>query len=80
MMGRKITLLNKRRIHITGTLASRLALGHPAVYLYHGELIRTSAVRAILKATPDYVRFATSDIVYTISQDTLPGAGANQIA
>ena len=71
---------SRQRIHITGTLASRLTLGHPAVYLYHGELIRTSAVKAIFKATPDYVRFATSDIVYTISQDTLPRAGANQAA
>lgn len=76
----KITILNKRKIRITGTLASRLRLGRPAVYLYHGELIRTSAVKSILKNTSDYVRFTTADADYSISCITYPGAGVNKTA
>ncbi len=62
----------KKQIHITGILADILQLGVPALYLYQGELIRTSAVQAILEETPDYVRFETQNSIYTIAFDTLP--------
>ena len=70
----------KQHISITGTLASKLLLGHPAVYLYNGTLIRTNAVEAILEMAPDHVEFETNDSVYTISSYKLPDSGVKQIA
>ena len=70
----------KQHISITGTLASKLILGHPAVYLYNGALIRTNAVEAILEMTPDHVEFETNDSVYTISSYKLPDSEVKQIA
>ena len=49
----------KKQICITGILAGILRPGTPALYLYRGELIRTSIVQAILETAPDYVRFET---------------------
>lgn len=66
----------KRQVRITGILASILQPGAPALYLYRGELIRTSAVQAILETAPDYVRFETQNSIYTIAFDTLPGQDA----
>lgn len=64
----------KRKVHkrkpvitVTGTLARALRPGMPAVYLYQGYLIRTSAVEAILEADPDHVRFETKHSIYSIS-------------
>lgn len=51
----------------TGVLASVLRPGVPALYLYNGQIIRTTAVESILEASPDYVRFETQDIIYKIS-------------
>ena len=62
----------KKQICITGILASILRPGTPALYLYRGELIRTSTVQAILEAAPDYVRFETLNTIYTIAFDTPP--------
>ena len=70
----------KQRITLTGTLASKLIPGHPAIYLYNGSLIRTNAVETILEMTPNRVKFETNDSVYTISSYKLPDAGAQQIA
>ena len=70
----------KQHISITGTLASKLLLGHPAVYLYNGTLIRTNAVEAILEMAPDHVEFETNDSIYTISSYKLPDSGIKQIA
>lgn len=70
----------KHRISITGTLASKLILGRPAVYLYNGTLIRTNAVETILEMTPDHVEFETNDSIYSISSYKLPGSGIKQIA
>jgi len=70
----------KQHISITGTLASKLLLGHPAVYLYNGTLIRTNAVEAILEMAPDHVEFETNDSIYTISSYKLPNSGVKQIA
>ena len=63
---------SKKQICITGILASILRPGIPALYLYQGELIRTSTVQAILEAAPDYVRFETLNTIYTIAFDTPP--------
>ena len=60
-------LHSKQSITITGTLANILKLGSPAIYLYQGTLIRTSAVEAILESSPDHVSFETKDRIYTIS-------------
>ena len=62
----------KPHISITGMLVERLRLGRPAVYLYHGELIRTTAVQAILEATPERVCFETKNSIYELSNDTFP--------
>lgn len=70
----------KQHISITGTLASKLLPGHPAVYLYNGTLIRTNAVEAILEMAPDHVEFETNDSIYTISSYKLPNSGVKQIA
>ena len=70
----------KRSVTITGTLTNILTPGLPAIYLYQGTLIRTSAVEAILESAPDHVRFETKDIVYTISSFHQPGTGAKKIA
>ena len=70
----------KQSITITGTLANILKPGSPAIYLYHGSLIRTSVVEAILESTPDHVRFETKDMIYTISSFHQPGLGAKKIA
>lgn len=77
---KKNTLGCKQHISITGTLASKLLLGHPAVYLYNGTLIRTNAVEAILEMAPDHVEFETNDSIYTISSYKLPNSGVKQIA
>lgn len=62
----------KTHISITGMLVKSLRLGHPAVYLYRGELIRTTAVQAILEATPERVCFETKNSIYELSNDTFP--------
>ena len=62
----------KPHVRITGMLVERLRLGRPATYLYHGELIRTTAVQAILEATPERVCFETKNSIYELSNDTFP--------
>lgn len=71
---------SKKQICITGILASILRPGAPALYLYRGELIRTSTVQAILEAAPDYVRFETLNTIYTIAFDTLPDQAVKSAA
>ncbi|HJC23235.1 MAG TPA: hypothetical protein H9761_05965 [Candidatus Eisenbergiella merdavium] len=66
---------HKQFIHVTGYLAGILKPGAPATYLYHGHLIRTAAVQAILEASPSYVQFETAGSIYTISYDLLPAEG-----
>lgn len=70
----------KRLISVTGTLTSILRPGLPAVYLYHGNLIRTSIVEAILEAAPNHVRFETENSIYTISFFNQPNTDATLIA
>ena len=67
---------SKKNIHVTGTLANVLVPGSPATYLYHGNLIRTTVVEAILEAAPDHVRFETRNTIYTLSyiQTAMPGS------
>ena len=62
-----INAREKTQINITGTLANVLVIGMPAVYLYHGNLIRTTAVKAIMEAAPGHVCFETSKAIYTLS-------------
>lgn len=57
----------KRRIRVTGILTDILAPGMPAVYLYHGGLIRTATVEAILEVTHTHVCFETREAIYTLS-------------
>ena len=63
----------KREISVTGTLTDVLRPGLPALYLYQGNLIRTSTVQAILEASADHVRFETLNSIYTISYNNQPG-------
>lgn len=70
----------KRFITVTGTIISILKPGLPAIYLYQGNLIRTSAVQAILEAAPNHVRFETENSIYTISFFNQPDTDANLIA
>lgn len=71
---------SKRPITVTATLAAALMPGLPAVYLYHGNLIRTTAVEAILEAAPDHVRFETRNSIYTLSFYHDPDTMAKLIA
>lgn len=63
----------KRHVSVTGALTEVLKPGLPAVYLYHGNLIRTSTVQAILEASAGHVRFETQNSIYTISYNNPPG-------
>ena len=66
-------LAHKREISVTGALTEVLRPGIPAMYLYQGNLIRTSTVQAILEASSSHVRFETLNSVYTISYNNQPG-------
>ena len=74
------TTAPKKQICITGILTGILRPGIPALYLYRGELIRTSTVQAILEAAPDHVRFETLNTIYTIAFDKLPDQAAKSAA
>ena len=74
---RQLAKNKKPHICITASLLGILELGMPAVYLYNGELIRTSAVRSILEETPERVRFETQNSIYTISCDATPTDAVN---
>lgn len=65
----------KREVSVTGSLTEVLRPGSPVTYLYHGNLIRTSTVQAILEASASHVRFETQNSIYTISYNTPPGEG-----
>ena len=65
----------KREISVTGTLENVLRPGLPALYLYQGNLIRTSTVQAILEPSSSHVRFETLNSVYTICFNNQPGEG-----
>ncbi|MCM1188552.1 MAG: hypothetical protein NC541_04555 [bacterium] len=68
-------LAPKREVSVTGALTDVLRPGLPAIYLYQGNLIRTSTVQAILEASASHVRFETMNSIYTISYNNQPGAG-----
>ncbi len=63
----------KREVSVTGALTDILRPGIPAMYLYQGNLIRTSAVQAILEASASHVRFETLNSIYTICYNNQPG-------
>ena len=63
----------KRELFLTGALTEALRPGIPAMYLYQGNLIRTSAVQAILEASASHVRFETLNSIYTICYNNQPG-------
>ena len=63
---------SKREITVTGALTDVLRPGLPAMYLYQGNLIRTSTVQAILEASASHVRFETLNSIYTISYNNQP--------
>ena len=65
----------KREVSVTGALTDVLRPGLPALYLYQGNLIRTSTVQAILEASASHVRFETLNSIYTISYNNQPGEG-----
>lgn len=65
----------KREVSVTGALTDVLRPGLPALYLYQGNLIRTSTVQAILEASSSHVRFETLNSIYTISYNNQPGEG-----
>lgn len=73
-------LKTKTSVIVTATLANVLTPGMPAVYLYRGNLIRTTAVEAILEAAPNHVRFETKNSIYTLSFYHQPDADAKLIA
>ncbi len=70
----------KREISVTGILNEVLRPGSPVTYLYHGNLIRTSTVQAILEASSSHVRFETKNSIYTICYDNPPGTDLQVIA
>lgn len=70
----------KRQISVTGILTEVLKPGRPVTYLYHGNLIRTSAVEAILEASSSHVRFETKNSIYTICYNNPPGTDLQVIA
>ena len=61
----------KREVSVTGALTDILRPGLPAMYLYQGNLIRTSTVQAILEASASHVRFETLNSIYTISYNNV---------
>lgn len=65
----------KPHVSVTGALTDILRPGLPAMYLYQGNLIRTSTVQAILEASASHVRFETLNSIYTISYNNQPGEG-----
>ncbi len=69
----KESSLSKRQVSVTGILTEVLRPGSPVTYLYHGNLIRTSTVQAILEASSSHVRFETINSIYTICYDNTPG-------
>lgn len=70
----------KREVSVTGILNEVLRPGSPVTYLYHGNLIRTSTVQAILEASANHVRFETKNSIYTICYDNPPGTDLQVIA
>ena len=72
--------ITKTQVYLTGSLVNILRAGTPALYLYQGNLIRTSTVQAILEASPEYVCFETDNSIYTISYTTMPVEGMKAIA
>lgn len=72
---KKPTPAPKREVSVTGILTEILRPGSPVTYLYHGNLIRTSTVQAILEASSSHVRFETQNSIYTICYDNPPGNG-----
>ena len=72
--------ITKTQVYLTGSLVNILRAGTPALYLYQGNLIRTSTVQAILEASPEYVCFETRNSIYTISYTTIPVEGMKAIA
>lgn len=71
---------SKREVSVTGILNDVLRPGSPVTYLYHGNLIRTSTVQAILEASASHVRFETKNSIYTICYDNSPGTDLQVIA
>ena len=71
---------NKPEINLTAKLIEALKPGFPALFLYNGSLIRTSAVQVILEDSPDQVKFETKNSIYTISYDELPQEGVKAAA
>ena len=67
--------VSKREVSVTGALTDILRPGLPAMYLYQGNLIRTSTVQAILEASAGHVRFETLNSIYTISYNNQLGEG-----
>ena len=70
----------KREVSVTGALTDVLRPGLPAMYLYQGNLIRTSTVQAILEASSSHVRFETQNSIYTICYNNPPGTELQVIA
>lgn len=56
----------KTEYYLTATLLSPLRPGKCAVYIYNGNVIRTSRVQTILEAAADYVQFETQNSIYTL--------------
>lgn len=77
---RKERTCSKPEINLTAKLIEALKPGFPALFLYNGSLIRTSAVQAILEDSPDQVKFETKNSIYTLSYDNLPQEGVNVAA
>ena len=65
----------KKRLQITGILSDILIPGKPAVYLYHGQLIRTTAVESILEVAPYHVCFETKEAIYTLTYRNIAVSG-----
>lgn len=68
-------LTPKPEVSVTGSLADVLRPGLSTMYLYQGNLIRTSTVQVILEASASHVRFETQNSIYTIFYNPPLGEG-----
>lgn len=66
---------SKNHFFVTGYLCSPVTKGKPVEYVYHGDVIQTSAVVQILSASEESITFETLNYIYTISYNRVPSEG-----
>lgn len=64
----------KKMVLLTGTFLAPLKCGVKAVFIYNGQVVRTSTVLNIQEITADYVKFETRNSIYMVHHQNLPPA------